>query len=198
VAVSRKGAISYPFDLEVLKEHGVLDKVKVSAGGFGTKLSNLKDGLVDVAMMPLDHIYPKNFKKGRYITEMEFKGPVYCVTLDPEKLERVLQKMGRLIIPVRVPAGSLGAKNPPNDIWGYSWANFFGADERMDEDIVYEATRIIWETRGQWKAWHAMGANITEEFIPTYPYDANLVHPGAKKFYDEKGIKLKDIAKLLR
>jgi len=198
IGISRKGAVSYPFDQAILEEHGVLDKVKLAAGGWGTRLSNLKDGLIDVAVLIVDHIYPTTFKKGRFITELEMKKPVYYISMDPKKYDKVVEKMGPLALPVRIPAGSLDPNTPPQDVWGGTYACFFGADERMDQDTVYEATRIIWETRGQWKTWHAMGANIQEAFIPTYPYDANYVHPGAKKFYTEHNIELKDLAKLLR
>ena len=73
-------------------------------------------------------------------------------------------------------------------------------DKRMDNDVVYEVTRVIWETPAEeWTNWHPTGAHMNEAFKPAMPsLSLYQPHPGAKKFYDEHGIKLKDLAELLR
>lgn len=198
VGISRKGAISYPWDMALLQEHGVLDKKKLTASGWGTRANQLRDGLIDVAVLAVDFIYPSTFKKGKFVTELETRGPIYYVSFDIDKFMNVMKKMGPMSLPVRIPAGRLDPKTQPKALWAGTYPAFFGADERMDPDIVYEATRIIWETRGQWGTWHQLGANINEQFIPTYPYDRKYIHPAAKKFYDDHGIKMKDLTELLR
>jgi TRAP transporter TAXI family solute receptor len=198
VGIARKGAIIYPFEFGILEEHGIADKVKLAGGGWATRVSHLQDGLIDAAILAVDHIYPRNFKKGSFITELETKAPIYYISFDPQKFENLIKKTGPMALLVKIPAGALDTKTQPKDLWGGTYPCFFGADERVDQDIVYEATRIIWETRGQWKPWHAMGANVNEQFIPTYLVDMKYVHPGAKRFYDDHGIKLRDLADLLR
>jgi len=198
VHVGRKGATNTPDHEAILKEWGVLDKVTLVHGGYGGGKAKLRDGLVDATFMIFDHIYPANFKKGAFITELETKKPVYFLDLDREKLLK-LRKEGFATLPVRVPAGALDPKTQPNEIWAYNDVVFFGADEQMDEDIVYEVTRIICETAGQWTKWHPQGAHMTMDFIPAmFLLEPAWVHPGAKKYYDEHHVQLKDLAELLR
>lgn len=75
----------------------------------------------------------------------------------------------------------------------------WAADERVDEDIIYEVTRILYERagRGDFAVWHAMGSNLNDEFLPTYLFSEELMHPGAVKYYKEQGIKLNNLLDLL-
>ena len=103
-------------------------------------------------------------------------------------------------MPVWVPAGALDPKTQPEGLWAFGDPSYFMADEKMDPEVVYEVTRIIWETSAEeWAHWHPMGAHMTERFKPAMPSLKHYkAHPGAKKFYDEKGIKLVDLAEELQ
>ncbi len=70
----------------------------------------------------------------------------------------------------------------------------------MDEDVVQEVTRIIWDTPAdEWAKWHPMGANLNQKYLPGMPFlKLYQPHPGAKKFYDEKGVKVADLMDLIR
>ena len=198
VHVSRKGAANVPDHTAVLKEWGVLDKVKLVHGGYGGGKGKLMDGLVDATFLIFDHIYPTKYGKGQFVSELETKGDVYYIGLDRDKLLK-LRREGFATLPVRIPAKALDPKTQLTDIWGYNDVVFFSADEQMDPEIVYEATRVICKTAGQWTKWHPQGEHMTMEFIPAmFILDPNFVHIGAKKYYDEQGIKLKDLADLLR
>lgn len=199
VDVGRKGAANTPDHKAILETYGVLDKVKLVYTGYGGGAAKLKDGLVDATMLLIDHIYPDKFRKGSFVEKLETRGPIYYIGFDRNKL-LALREKEFAIIPVRVPAGALDPKTQPNALWAYDDPTFFMADERMDPDVVYEVTRVIWETpASEWAKWHPTGAHMTKEFKPAMPslklYEA---HPGAKKFYDERGIALRDMAELLK
>jgi len=197
VMLGRKGRYSTA-DLEaILEGHEMLDKIKPQHGGFGGGKINLKDGLVDVAVVPVDHIYPDRFSKGAFVTDLETKGPIYYVSLEEPVMKKLWKEEKYGGVPVRVSPGALDQKSQPSELWIFGWPTFFGADERMNPDIVYEVTRIIWESAGKWEKWHPQGAHMTKEFIPAIPVDFKYVHPGAKKFYDEHGIKLRQLSDLL-
>jgi TRAP-type uncharacterized transport system substrate-binding protein len=85
-------------------------------------------------------------------------------------------------------------------LWGYDDPTFFIADKSMDPDVVYEVTRIIWETPAEeWAKWHPMGAHMNNRFKAAVPSTALYqAHPGAKKFYDEQGVKIRDLADLVK
>lgn len=199
VDVGRKGAANTPDHEAILEKYGVLDKVKFVYTGYGGGADKLRDGLVDATILLFNHTYPRKFSKGGFIERLETRGPIHYVGFDREKLLD-LRKKEYATLPVRVPAGSLDPKTQPNDLWAFNDPTFFMADESMDEDVVYEITRIIWETPvEEWAKWHPTGAHMTKEFKPAVPsLELYKAHPGAKKFYDEHGIKVRDLADLLR
>jgi len=197
VNISRKAAARVVPDAQILKEWGVWDKIKVVNSGFGGMKRSLKDGLVDACLMIVDHIYPFEFNKGSFITDMETKGPIYYISTAPEITNKMRQTCCSSIS-VRIPAKSLDPKTQPNEIYGWALPMFFGADERMDNNIVHEVTRIIWENAGKFEKWHPQGRHMTKEFIPAMPMDKKFVHAGAKKYYDEQGVKLTFLGDLLK
>ena len=198
VDVGRKGAANTVDHMAVLEKYGVLDKVKLVYTGYGGGADKLKDGLVDATMMMFDHIYPDKFRKGGFIEKLETRGPIYYIGFDRDTLLQ-LRDSEYATVPVWIPAGALDPKTQPQALWAYNIPTFFIADERMDEDTVYEITRIIWETPAdEWAKWHPIGAHMNETFKPAMPsLKLYKAHPGAKKFYDEHGIELKDLADLL-
>ena len=199
VDVGRKGAANTPDHKAILEKYGVLDKVKFVYTGYGGGANKLRDGLVDVTFMMFNHIYPRKFSKGGFIEKLETRGPIYYVGFDRDALLQLREKE-YAILPVRIPAGALDPKTQPKALWAFTDPTFFMADKNMDEDVVYEITRIIWETPAEeWAQWNPMGAHMNEKFKPAMPsLKLYKAHPGAKKFYDEHGIELKDLADLLR
>jgi TRAP transporter TAXI family solute receptor len=197
VGIKRKAAPYYP-EVAILRHWGVLDQVKLVHSGFGEAVKNLKDGLMDVSHLTFDHIYPSGFSKGAFITDLETRGPVYYISTDPAIIKEIYKEGIAGDISIRIPPGALDPKTQPNELWCYSGAIFFSADERMDPDIVYEITRVIWESAGKWGNWHPQGKHMTKDFIPASPIDLQFVHPGAKKFYDERGVKIRKLGDLLR
>ncbi len=199
VDTGRKGAANTPDHKAILEKYGVLDKVKFVYTGYGGGANKLRDGLVDATYLLFNHFYPRKFSKGGFIEKLETRGPIYYVGFDRDTLLD-LRKKEFATLPVKVPAGALDPKTQPNDLWAYGDPTFFMADERMDADVVYEITRIIWETPAEeWAKWHPTGAHMTKEFKPAAPgLELYKAHPGAKKFYDEHGIKVTDLADLLR
>lgn len=198
IDVGRKGAANTPDMKAILKAYGVLDNVKLNYTGYGGGANALRDGLVDATFLIFNHIYPRKFSKGSFIEQLETRGPVYYIGFDEDVLLS-LRDQGHATLPVRVPAGALG-KTQTVDLWAWDDPTFFFADEKMSPEIVYEVTRIIWETPAEeWARWNPMGEHMTKEFKPAMPslklYQA---HPGAKKFYDEHGVQLRDLAELLR
>jgi TRAP transporter TAXI family solute receptor len=199
VDVGRKGAANTPDHKAILDKYGVLDKVKFVYTGYGGGVAKMQDGLVDATMLLFNHIYPKKFSKGGLIEKAETKEPVYFIGFDRNILLE-LRKQQYATLPVRVPAKALDPVTQPNELWAFNDPTFFMADEKMDPEVVYEVTRIIWDTPAEeWAKWNPMGAHMNEQFKPAMP-SLNLyqAHPGAKKFYQENGIELKDLAELLK
>jgi TRAP transporter TAXI family solute receptor len=199
VDVGRKGAANTMDHKALLARYGVLDKVTLVYTGYGGGGDKMKDGLVDTTMQMFDHIYPRTFSKGGFIESGETRGPIYYIGFDKAVLEDLLDKE-YATMPVWVPAKALDPVTQPEGFWAFGDPSYFMADERMDDDVVYEITRVIWETPPEeWTRWHPQGAHMTHKFEPAMPSLKHYkAHPGAKKFYDEKGVKLVDLATVLQ
>ena len=88
---------------------------------------------------------------------METRGPIYYVGFDRDILLQLREKEFATL-PAKVPAGALDPKTQPKALWAYNDPTFWIADERMDPKVVYEVTRIIWETPAEeWAKWNPMG-----------------------------------------
>lgn len=199
VDVGRKGAANTPDHIAILKAYGVLDQVKLVYTGYGGGANKMMDGLVDATMMIFDHTYPHKFSKGALVEKLEIKNPLYYVGFDRQTLMDLREKE-YATLPVRIPAKVLSPKTQLNDIWAYNDPTYFMADQNMDDDVVYEVTRVIWETpASEWAKWHPIGHHMTDTYKAAVPsLKQTRVHPGAKKYYDEKGIEIKDLAELLK
>ena len=70
----------------------------------------------------------------------------------------------------------------------------------MDDKVVYEITRVIWETpASEWVKWHPIGAHMTKEFKAAPPSTKLYkIPPGAQKYYDEQGVKIVSLSELLK
>lgn len=197
VNIPRRGATTV-FDMEaILREWGVLDKVTVVYSGYGDAVNNLKNGLVDVTYMSINHIYPMAFSKGPNIENIETKGPIYYLSTDPQLTRMLGEEQNMLGVPVRIFPGALDKKTQPEEVWGFAIPIFFGADVQMDDDVVYEVTRILYETAGEFDVWHPQGANLSKAFIPAY-LRQDIVHPGALRYFNEHDIEMVALADLFK
>lgn len=199
IGVGREGAGNTYDHLAVLESLGVLDDVKLVHGGFGGNIDKLVNGLTDATFTMIDHIYPKTFKKGSLIEKAGIRGPVHYLGFDQDMLLQ-LRSSEHSTVPVRIPAGALDPEQQPNELWAFNDPTYFGTDEQMDKEVVYELTRILFETPAEeWVKWHPQGAHMTEDIKPANPVPEKLeIHPGAKQYYEELGIEMKDLAELLR
>jgi TRAP-type uncharacterized transport system substrate-binding protein len=116
--------------------------------------------------------------------------PVYFIDADEETCRKAREKTGYPIYPYPVPAGALGKKQP-DPILMQSQVLAWYADLAMDENVVYEISRIMWENADKFAEKHATGKGITKENIDMVPgLTEQDMHPGALKFAKEKGLKI--------
>ena len=187
--------------------HGVEDYNLVH-GGIGARVDALRDGAADIATMPFDFYYPDEFDISGEMMELEARGTLYfpnqgnvaenvnliaeaCKT-DPFEGEYALPTLAKIM-----PPGSLGEEQA-EELAYVSTPIYWAAGEEVDEDIVYEITRIIYEhaRSGAFVPYHAVGKGVTEEFVRTSFWIteeeqmANY-HPGALRFYQDNDLELR-------
>ncbi len=186
---------------------GVTD-YRLMHGGIDARLTALRDGAAEVGLLPFDFYYPNTYTLSASMMELSSRGTLYfpnmgniaenrrliaeaCET-DPFTGDKVLPPLAAV-----VPANSFGPEQNEDQSF-VSTPVYWSAGVEMPEDVVYEITRILWEAAegGEFIPYHAMGQGLTTEFI-TMSFWADETerlanfHPGALKFYNEKGVTLK-------
>lgn len=86
--------------------------------------------------------------------------------------------------PITIPAGTYS--NQPEDVKTVAVSNILIVREDMDEELVYNLTKAVYDSHDDLVAGH----NATKDTVLEKSMDGMIipVHPGAKKFFDEKGI----------
>lgn len=211
IALPRKVKQSYThIYIDMFRQAGILDSVKLRHGGTSSCLTALQDGAADAGAIMVSYMFPKNAAPGPFLEQLQTRGPVYFIEQgNIEKNVALMAEAGKqkefegAVVPPLAsvaPAGSLGATQtedlvimtPPVD-----WA----AGEQVSDKIVYEVTRIMYEAaeKGEFGQYHVIGKGMTPDFVvssfwPTEEDCRKNYHPGALKYFDERGIKLKSVS----
>jgi TRAP transporter TAXI family solute receptor len=96
-------------------------------------------------------------------------------------------KYGPLYAPGAIKAGSYpgqAADNQQANVW-----NLLVVSEKMSEKAAYDIVKTIFEHKAEWEAVHK---SATEVVLDSQKRENSPVpfHPGAVKYYAEKGIKI--------
>ncbi|MDP2644768.1 MAG: TAXI family TRAP transporter solute-binding subunit [Desulfobacterales bacterium] len=167
---------------------GVADKVKLSHGDFGTIKDALKDGLIDIGAQPINGSPSTLFMPIPTLTALMATKDVYFFNTSADDIRALAKKTGQPVFPSVVPAKALGPKQP-EAIHTYGHSLSWWADEQMDEEIVYEITKTIYEHIDDFQKYAgAQGKLIDRATLPTINVSDDLFHKGAYKLYKEKGL----------
>lgn len=211
IALPRKVKQSYThLYIDMLRQAGILDTVKLRHGGTSSCLTALQDGAADAGAIMVSFIYPDKATSSQFLEQLQTRGPVYFI--EQGNIEKNVAMMaeagkqkefeGAAVPPLAsvAPAGSFGPTQtedltimtPPVD-----WA----AGTQVPDNVVYEVTRIMYEAaqKGEFGQYHVIGQGMTPEFLVTsfWPSEEECrknYHAGALKYFDEHGIKLKSVS----
>ncbi len=168
----------------MMKEYGIDEQTIVDAGGqisygnYSDGASMLKDNNVDIFLGGGAPTVPA-------LQEMEITSPIKVLPIDEDQLASIEGK-GLGITAGALP-GDTYAENP-DDIPTYIMETMITIRADLDEDYVYNITKIFWENLATF-----------EEQVPERAKDFSLdtvmngisaedLHPGAKRYYEEQGV----------
>ena len=156
------------------------DDVKKAGGtieylDWSTATSKLQDGLLDAV------IWTTSFPAAK-IVEVETTRDLRLLQVSPDMLDKYCETYGGWVS-VTIPAGTY--KNQPEDVTTIGTPNFFMVNNSLDNDLVYEMTKVLWENRESLGNTHALLKNISLENVAVGM--GFELHPGALKFYQEIG-----------
>ncbi len=105
-----------------------------------------------------------------------------------DALPKLVKKYGPLYVKGNIPAKSYPGQDkdvPVADVW-----NLIVVHEKMDEKLAHDITQVVFERKADLAAVHSEGANI--DLSKQYQLGSPIpFHPGAIKYFVEKGLKPK-------
>lgn len=179
VAVGAPGSGTEVNARQILAEYGLTysDLGKADYLSFNEAADQLKDKQVDAAFVTA--AVPTSA-----VTEVTQTADIVVVPVESAKIASLNSKYP-FYAEVVIPGGSY--KGNDNDVIAAAVMAMLVVPENLDTDLVYNLTKQLFEQRQVIIDTHARGNDIKLETALTgMPID---VHPGAKKYYDEKGIK---------
>lgn len=169
---------------------GIWDKVKIEPGMFWAQGKNaLIDGMIDVSLQAVS-LVGKKWVGSPATAELIATKPTYWVNLgDPQAIKIAREKSGYPIGIVKIPARALGPTQP-QPVWCPDFPNNWYADAAMDDKLVYELVKTIYEHAEEFRKYHAVGRGITKNSLAAIAISEADFHKSAVRYYKEKGLKI--------
>ena len=180
ITLNKPGATDEFIWRKVMDAYGLnYDKIKKNGGkifhvGHGEAVQLTKDGHADTHFSYIS-------VPAAGITEMAISRDLVYVEL-PKETRDALQQAWSLA-PFTIPAGTY--KGQTKDLETLAMANTLMVNAELSEDLVYAITKTICENASAVQKVHKTAKDWTPE-IAAKGVEA-LLHPGAKKYYEEKG-----------
>jgi TRAP transporter TAXI family solute receptor len=156
-------------------------------------VDRLLDGTIDLTWTGAVALGPGEYKDWFPMPPFErllAARKVYVMKLDDKDIDIVRQKTGMTSLSlIGCKAKKIGKSDLPNFkglLNSLGW--LVPAD--MDDDIVTEIVRIIYENADKFADYHAVGKGITKETIGELPVPRDAYHPAAVRFLESKGQKV--------
>ena len=176
VAVGPTGSGTAVLSAAVFGEAGLaFGDMRAEFAGFGDAASKMKDGQLDANFGVLS-------VPAAAIQDIATVRDIEIIEIDEQLFEKIKAKypfFSRYLIP----AGTYGN---PEDVWTINCQAALYVTPDLDEDLVYELTKVFYEKASEIGDAHAAGKHISLE--KALDGITTKLHPGALKYYLEKGI----------
>ncbi|MBO8168978.1 MAG: TAXI family TRAP transporter solute-binding subunit [Thermoanaerobacteraceae bacterium] len=179
VSIGPPGSGTASAAVKILKAYGIDPEKDIEKfqDTFADAADKLKDGQLDAAFAVLA-------VPAANIVEIGTATPVTIVDIEGEGLQKLLEEEPAFS-PYEIPAGTYEGQDEPAHTVS-QWAVLY-CKKDLDEDLVYNLTKVMYENTEEIAQGHARGNQIRLENatkgIKPVPF-----HPGALKYYQEKGI----------
>ena len=156
-------------------------------------IDRLLDGTIDITWTGAVMLGADEYKEWKPMPPFErllAARKVYFLELDEKDVATAREKTGaESLALIGGKAKTVGKTDAPQ------WKGLLNSlgwlvHEDMDDEIVTEITRIIYENSGEFAKYHAVGAGITKDTIGQLPVPRNAYHPAVIKFLEERGHKV--------
>jgi len=178
VAVGIQGSSSPLAMQAVLESYGMsMNDIKPQYLAFGPSIELLKDDQVDAVMV--DAGAPNSS-----IIDISSQHEIRILSIDPENIKKIREKYPYFSEPVTIPKGTYKGVNEDVVTTGSLATLCVRAD--LPEDLVYNITKTIFEKKDEIAKVHEKGKSID---LKNATNGISIpLHPGAEKYYKEKGV----------
>lgn len=174
VAVGAPGSGTEANARQILEAHGIsYDDITPDYLSFGEAADGLKDGNVQAAFVTAG-------TPTAAITDLATTHGVTIVPILPDVAAALIADYP-YYADVVIPAGTYKDQN--EDIPSVAVMAMLAVNADLDEDLVYEITKALFENLGSLASAHARGADVTLE--GALEGMSLEIHPGAQRYYDE-------------
>ncbi|MEW6665052.1 MAG: TAXI family TRAP transporter solute-binding subunit [Thermodesulfobacteriota bacterium] len=176
----------------LLKHIGILDSIKRDYLPFKPSVDAMIDGLIDatVTYAVLVKHEPVKFSPVSAYIEMLESRKCYVVDIPVELMGEASKATGIPITPIKLPAGSIGKGIPSRDMNTYCTYIWMFVDESFPEDLAYEVCKVFNENLDALRKTSPGASSLATEKLATSDLEPREYHPGAVRFFKEKGIKI--------
>lgn len=172
----------------LLKAWGIYDKVKISNHRPTAFKDGLTTGLIDVAWVTGVWWSETNIQNSPYTQEILSARKTYWIPIteaDAEAANAMNPWKSKYGI---VRKGALGGDNPPTDTGYLAVMPGWCCDVSAEDEVTYELAKFIDENAEGFSEYiPAIKGDELKELMAADPLMAELGHPGALKYYREKG-----------
>lgn len=190
VATWPKGTTKFDLTYSLIAGAGkeVVDSIKWQFTGYAG-YNDMILGKVDAAFTFLPELGPGKYTTVPKLKELMSKRKVYFVTATKAMRQRSAELFGKAYgSTATVPKGALGDGVPRQKVTGWNIVLAWGVYPDMPEEVVYEILSVADKYQKDMQTYHKSGRSWTPERYGAYPADKEAWHPGARKFFKEKGI----------
>lgn len=179
VAVGPQGSASVNTTRDILKAYGLtFDDIKPFYDAFGDAATKLKDGQLDATFGILG-------LPASNIEEITTTKDVRLLEVSDEALGK-LQKERPFYQPLTIAGGTY--KGQDKDVQTVTLKAVLYASSNLSEDLVYKLTKAMYEKQPEIAKAHKTGEQM--ELEKALEGVTTPIHPGAKKYFEEKNIPL--------
>lgn len=186
IGLNTPGSLGNVIAMDLLEsEYGITEESIQKAGGTISYLAKseagdaLRDGQIDLWMFMGP--YPDTV-----LSDLIFNPGLEFIDIESDKLEHFLSQHPAYSS-LTIPAGAYDGIAEDHDVV-CSW-NVLVARDDMDEELVYQMTKLVWENIETVYAGSVTAKRCMSIDNPCPGWEATGIHPGAKRYYEEIGLK---------
>ena len=180
---------------DLFKAEGILDTIKFEFTRGPAAANMMRDGLLDISYAGFSLVdLPNKWRVAPYMSELMATKPTYFVGIPGDWYADYKKRSGHPDLHITIPAGTGGATQT-KPVGGVANISSWAVHADMPDDVVYEFCKVTYENVEKLKEFSPHAAVLTKKTLGSMSVPEDKIHPGALKFYKEKGVPISTLFK---